>query len=422
METRRSLNQLRFAVAMFVALTLARSASLKNFTRRRRLTRERWCIRTYEIGDLVLAVPDYELEGGRRAAAGGGSGGFAPGMGGWGRRRASSRGRVDSQEAGVSAVQGPRPGWTTRAGSPRSGPSPLTMDSVIQVMFATVVPNSWAGSGGDGQATALGTSLGRATNECGPAGHRSDCWMRSGRISGSPHDDDRRSLVVARLGRAREAGDGGRQRRPDDQPRDSRRIHRASRRACRFISCFSGQSVFLTSGTVRTNVSSYIPVVGSIEPPKPEVMFAAHGGDRRVSFVADERQSVFGGRSVGYQPVTTTTNFGVQVELRPTRLHPEKAAAVDLRSTITFPAGTSSEGRVGTSDERSGAAGRSVGDSDAGIGHDAARAVGRTGVGGRDDRYGAEAGGGGRWDGRSGRDAAGEAAEKPQLYLILEVK
>ena len=124
-----------------------------------------------------------------------------------------------------------------------------------------------------------------------------------------------------------------------------------------FISCFSGQSVFLTSGTVRTNVTSYIPVVGSIEPPKPEVMFAAHGGDRSVAFVSDEQQSsIFGsrGRSVGYQPVTTTNNFGVQVELRPTRLHPEKAAAVDLRSTITFPAGPSSAGELdsATSDLR----------------------------------------------------------------------
>lgn len=47
--------------------------------------------------------------------------------------------------------------------------------------------------------------------------------------------------------------------------------------------------MFLTSGTVRTNVSSYIPVVGSVEPPKPEVMFATYGGDKSVSFVADSK-------------------------------------------------------------------------------------------------------------------------------------
>jgi hypothetical protein len=42
-------------------------------------------------------------------------------------------------------------------------------------------------------------------------------------------------------------------------------------------------------------------------------------------------------RSVGYQPIITTPNFGATLEVRPTLTVGGNDAVVDLRSTVTFP-------------------------------------------------------------------------------------
>ena len=430
MESKQYLNELRFAVAMFVALTLASIGVAQEIDETSSTDAEEMMFRTYEIGDLVLAVPDYELEGGRRAAAGGGSAGFAPamsGMGGGGGRggfAGGGSGFAGGGGFGSAGAPGARMDDEGRV-LPVQGPSQLTMDSVIQVMFAMVAPNSWAGSGGDGQATALGTTLVvRQTKAAQQAiGQLLDA-LREGSAARRTMTLDARWLLLdsdglEKLATADDEGD----------LKINREIlaeftrHPTSLRG--FISCFSGQSVFLTSGTVRTNVTSYIPVVGSIEPPKPEMMFAVHGGDRSVSFVTDEQQSsIFGshGRSVGYQPVTTTNNFGVQVELRPTRLYPEKAAAVDLRSTITFPASPSSEGEFDPATSALAPQVDRLAIQTQELATTLRVPLGEPVlVGGMTDmapRLGASTG----IATVDPAAATGEAVEKPQLYLILEVR
>jgi hypothetical protein len=323
---------------------------------------------------------------------------------------------------GMGAAPGARMDDEGRV-TPVQGPSPLTMDSVIQVMFATVAPNSWAGSGGDGQATALGTTLVvRQTKAAQQAIGQLLGALREGSAARRTMTIDARWLLLdsdglEKLATSRDDGDLTINRAVlaefTRQPTSLRG----------FISCFSGQSVFLTSGTVRSNVTSYIPVVGSIEPPKPEMRFAAYGGDRNVSFVSDEQQGGgFGGRSVGYQPVTTTRNFGVQVELRPTRLHPEKAAAVDLRSTITFPAGPSSEGELEPATSSLAPQVDRLAIQTQELATTLRVPLGEPVlVGGMTDmspRLGAA----GDAMGDPAGMAAGDEAEKPQLYLILEVR
>jgi hypothetical protein len=106
--------------------------------------------------------------------------------------------------------------------------------------------------------------------------------------------------------------------------------------------CFSGQQVYLTSGTRRNVVSGYIPVVGGIDlptgrdalaPNPAPVQLAQLGGEPGMEAAAAQP---IADKSVGYQPIVQTTNFGVQLEIRPT-LQMDKTAVVDLKSTVTFP-------------------------------------------------------------------------------------
>ena len=113
-------------------------------------------------------------------------------------------------------------------------------------------------------------------------------------------------------------------------------------------SCFTGQLVYLVSGTRQSIVTSVIPVVGSVgEPEQFGAQFAAQGTPQgRFQFVSqpqglggfgEPRFAASGERSVGYQPVVETPNFGALLEIRPTLVPGDNAAIVDLRSTITVP-------------------------------------------------------------------------------------
>lgn len=375
-------------------------------------------LQTYEIGDLVFAVPDYTLETGRRAEAVRSVSGFA--HGGMGGRGMAGGGGFGG--GGFGAEGGGGVGARGEV-APAPGPAPLTMESVLQVIQATVAPDSWSVSGGEGRATALGTALVvRQTPDAQQAISQLLDALRGGSARRRSMTIDARWLLLDSdsLEKLVVVGDDGETTINREALAELTRQPTSLRG---FVSCFSGQAVYLTSGTVRSNVSSYIPVVGSVEAPKPEIRFASHAGDSSVSFVSDEQQGgAFGGRSVGYQPVVTTNNFGVQVELRPTRLYPEKAAIIDLRSTITFPASPSSVGELDS------------------MTSDLAPQVDRLAiqtqelattlrvplgepvlVGGMTDmspRLEASVG-----DATVDPAAAtGEVAEKPQLYLILEVR
>lgn len=364
-------------------------------------------VRTYEIGDLVFAVPDYALAPSpnsgvmRGATAFGGSGG----MGGGG---------ISGGGGGMGGMSG---GMGRGEARQSANPAPITVDSICDVITMTVDPSSWSVNGGsDARVSPLGTTLVVLQT---PDAHRAIgqllAELREGSASRRTMTIDARWLLLDSDGLARlqVQGENGESTINREALAEFTRQPTSLRG---FISCFSGQSVFLTSGTVRTNVSSYIPVVGSVEPPQPEARFATYGGDQSVSFVSDQ-PGAFGGRGVGYQPITTTNNFGVQVELRPTRLHPEAAAAIDLRSTITFPASPLNPAELEPAANSLAPQVDRVAIQTQELATTLKVPLGEPVlVGGMTDMAprgaAADAAGG----------AAGEGAEKPQLYLVLEVR
>ena len=277
-------------------------------------------LRTYEIGDLVVTVPDYALANGLGASAGRG-GGYAGGMMGGGGGGFRGGGGGDAFAEAASGGYG-RGGYGGEMGAPGGGtvsvpgPSPITVESLTQVIMATVAPDSWEASGREGRATALGTTLViRQTAEV----HREISLLlndlRNGSATRNTVAIDVRWLLLdsADLEKLLVAGEDGK------STVDRRVLAEFTRRPTSLrglTNCFSGQSVYLTSGTLRRSVSGYIPVVG-------------------------------GGNSTGYQPITATNNFGVQIDLRPTRLHSENAVVVDLKSTITFPGSPAEAEAVG---------------------------------------------------------------------------
>jgi hypothetical protein len=113
------------------------------------------------------------------------------------------------------------------------------------------------------------------------------------------------------------------------------------------ITCFSGQLVYLVSGTRQNIVTSVIPVVGSAGKPEEfGAQFAQQGRFPATATFVSQPQGGLGGlpmmqgqasNDVGYQPVVEETNFGALLEIRPTLVPQEGTAIVDLTSTITVP-------------------------------------------------------------------------------------
>jgi hypothetical protein len=186
--------------------------------------------------------------------------------------------------------------------------------------------------------------------------------------------------------------------------------------------CLSSQLVYVVSGTMKSFVSGYIPVVGSIDSPERDVQFADSSNGARIHFVdVPLMSSTTKPSSVGYQPIVTASNFGAVLEIRPTLMPmPDSSAVVDLKSTVTV------EGDSRRAEELKGPA------------DDIAPAVDRMAietlefattlriplkkpvlVGGL--TYIASSAVAGK-DGGPAADSPEGAAEKPQLYLVLEVK
>jgi len=269
---------------------------------------------TYEVGDLVVNVPDYSLtsEGGVTAAGGEGGGMFGGG--------------------GGAAVFDDRQ---------------ITMDPLIDTIVDTVAPDSWAENGtGPGQIRPLGSALVvLQTEEVHQLISGLLDQLRDGSATRRTVSIDARWLLLDsdNLDRLVKTNDDG-ERKLDQQILAEFTRQPTSLRG--ITNCFSGQGVYLISGTRRNIVSSYIPVVGSVElrerdlmfasgPTEPRIVFAQFGGDGNSGAVPGD---LGGGRSVGYQPIIEKPNFGVTLEIRPTLVLDAKAAVVDLKSTVTFPA------------------------------------------------------------------------------------
>jgi hypothetical protein len=297
----------------------------------------------------------------------------------------------------------------------------ITMPDIVRVITKTVAADTWADSGGEGQIEPLGTSLvvwqaeevqvqiGELLRQLGKvaAEHRTVTidarWLML-------TSDELEGLLV-----------------PDQKgvPQvDREELARLTRRpgSIRGVtSCLSSQLVYLVSGTMKNVVGGYIPVVGSVEFPGRDVQLAGGGKGPRVHFVADGAVRA-NGPQVGYQAITANLNFGAVLEIRPT-LTPANSEApvmVDLKSTVTV------EGDAG-----GGAARQAATD-------EMAPAVDRVAietlefattlrmplkkpvlVGGLTNIPSAA---GAKVDGGELGGGEGAAAERPQLYLVLEVK
>jgi hypothetical protein len=334
---KNSLYQLRWLLLVVAAMIVAApSSGAAEDAPARKNPAEKYVVATYEVGDLVVNVPDYFLNSGsagsRRSSGGGmgggmGGGGFGSGGGGMG-------GGMGGGGGGMFNVG-------DEMGAP-SGPAPLNIDAISNAIIMTIEPQSWVGNSpeGEGRIAPLGTALVIRQTE---SAHQQIgdllSMLRQGSAKRQTVAIDCRWLMLDSddLERLVTVDDKGVAKINREVLADFTRRPTSLRGK---TNCFSGQLVYLISGTLRSSVSSYIPVVGSVEAPaKPEIMFAAHRNDAPVHFtqMGGGGGGFAGGRSVGYQPVVTTNNFGVQIEMRPTLMHGGDSAVIDLKSTITFP-------------------------------------------------------------------------------------
>ncbi|MCI0334364.1 MAG: hypothetical protein L0228_14195 [Planctomycetes bacterium] len=337
---------------------------------------ENYVLKTYEVGDLIINIQDHPYsESIGRAQPGGrgyGGGGFGGGGGGFfsmpdegervggfggrpGMRRliAAPNPQFETREFQLVQYGGGVPGERGMGGGGMGGgfagggegiASPVAsigMADILRVLTGTIDPASWEVNGGEGQVEPLGTSL--------------VIWQ-------TPKVHDRISGLLANL------RDGSAERKtvtvdarwlmldsdeldalllPDQTgvPEVNRkRLAEFTRRPSSIrgiTNCYSSQLVYLVSGTRKNVVSGFIPVVGSVESTDRDVELASGQSASFIRLVADTPSSGDAQQPrVGYQPIVEMPNFGALLEIRPT-LVPSKesggSAIVDLKSTVTVP-------------------------------------------------------------------------------------
>ena len=262
----------------------------------------------YDVADLVMNVPDYPYPGSRHAMRRGG------GMGGMGGGMFNVQPEQVSAGVPVLAQYGGGFGGGGATNQSKSNSGRITLQELQGVILTIVAPDTWVEIGGEGHLETLGNSL---LVKQTPAVHRQlqDFLklLRAGSSKNKTVSIDARWLLLNsddldRLIRAT----------ADGLPRvDRKMLAEYTRRpsSIRAITnCFTGQLVYLVSGTRRNVITSYIPVVG--------------------------------GSSVGYQPQIEKTNLGTLLEIRATLIPNGNRAVVDLRSTITMPAAWRTDGEA----------------------------------------------------------------------------
>lgn len=276
-------------------------------------------LKTYEVGDLVLQVNDRPLSEALKQQQQIGDNSFGGGMAGMG-GGAMGGGGYGGDEFG-------RPQLATRQRD-------VSIDRLISIIQATVLRDTWSNMGGTGEIQSFGTGLVISQTA---AGHQSIEDLLKSLRAGS---GERRTLSIdARWLQLDSEGLEG----LTDVKNGVRTVNREVLRhvtkhpkSLRAITnCFSGQLVYLTSGTRRNLVESWIPVVGSNEVPRTREHFATLNKSNSKASV-QLVQSIQ--RSVGYQPVIKSVNFGSLLEIRPTQLVGSKTVVADLKSTITVAA------------------------------------------------------------------------------------
>ena len=328
---------------------------------------QEYVLRTYEVGDLLLNVVDRPYSGtlyrAPSAPRGGGSGGggglfSVPDDLGAARRRAGGMDLVRRASAGGvptltqlcqygggglgggggRAVTGGLP--RARGASKQPGAASITLDDLIRVLTSAVASESWAVNGvGEGQVEPLGTTLVVWQT---PAVHEHIRVLLQQMYDGS--SDRKTATIDARwlLLNSSELDKLLADDRAGVPQVDRDTLAEFTQRPGTIrgmTNCFSSQLVYIVSGTRRNVVSSYIPVVGSVDYPERDPQLAAGRRDSPIRFASDRKAtSTFSDSKVGYQPIIEKPNLGALLEIRPTLMQGSATAVVDLKSTITVSA------------------------------------------------------------------------------------
>ena len=311
-------------------------------------------LRTYEVGDLILHISDrpYSPSPGQQSPFGGaGRGGMGGGGMGGGAGMGGGRGVFSvpvassaaptrlTQFGGGGGGRGGGMGGGMMGRQHHTTETQITIDSLIEAILTTVKPDYWNENGtGDGRITSVGTALVVLNT---PSVHQEIegllTALRAGSGSRKTLNIDARWLLLNSedLNKLVPAGDSL------VDPDSLKKFTRAPGSIRGMTNCFSGQLVYLVSGTRRNMVETYIPVVGSVEFEQGEERLlaqqpAAPRSRLAVKFVSDSSAPA-GDRGVGYQPIIRTPNFGALLEIRPTWVQGESRVTVDLQSTVTVP-------------------------------------------------------------------------------------
>jgi hypothetical protein len=324
---------------------------------------EKYELRTYDVGDLVISIQDHPyseaLIGVPGPQGGGfGGGGLGGGRGGGGFGGGGGGGYFSVPNANLSPAEqsksfngkspivmlcqsgGPTVGGIKNAPRQSSAAKPdgdtsITIGDIVRVLVETVDVNSWAlNGGGDGTVQPLGTVL-VVWQHPSVHTHIEDLLHQIRQTSSQRktltvdarwlllNSDDLDSLLV----------------------KDSHDVPQVDRKALAgftrrpgsirgLTNCYSGQLVYILSGTQRSFVVGQIPVVGALERNDRDTSLASLDGRPRIQLVQ------FTGKSgnVGYQPIVTSPNFGAVLEIRPTAIYGAKSdVVVELKSTLTAP-------------------------------------------------------------------------------------
>jgi len=218
----------------------------------------------------------------------------------------------------------------------------ITIDSLIEAILTTVKPDYWHENGsGDGRITSVGAALVVLNT---PSVHQEIEGLLTALRAGSAN---RRTLKIDARWLLLKSDELKTLTDDKDSPLNRDALEQFTRGPGSIrgmTNCFSGQLVYLVSGTRRNVVESYIPVVGSVEFEQGEERLLAQQpaaqqpAEQRsrfaVKFVSDSSAQA-GDRGVGYQPIIRTPNFGSLLEIRPTLVPGDSRVTVDLRSTVT---------------------------------------------------------------------------------------
>jgi hypothetical protein len=274
-------------------------------------------LKAYDVGDLVLDIKDYPYPSsdfGTSRLQGSGFGGGGGGFGGGG-----------GMGGGGGAFQ---------IGGGMGASQPTSMDDLKHVILSVAEPNTWAENGGTGKLESFGTTL--LVAQSPQVQQVVESLLEQLRASSGERKSvsvDARWLLLTSDELEQLVGESGgpivnREALADFTRRPSSIRGRTS--------CFSGQLVYLVSGTKRNVVSGYIPVVGSLDDGSDEAQLASLSGGGKVRFAQfQSTDGQAGGRSVGYQPIVTTQNVGALLEIRPSLVRGTDTAIIDLKATVT---------------------------------------------------------------------------------------